>query len=57
MPESWNIIGVIKDMVMESPYEPVKQMFYFLDFKYEAASRINIKLKPGVSSKHGLSKH
>ncbi len=54
MPESWNIIGVIKDMVMESPYEPVKQMFYFLDFKYEAASRINIKLKPGVAASTAL---
>jgi len=55
-PETWIIIGVIKDMVMQSPYEPVKQTFYFLDSKYEAASRLNIKLKPGVVAKNALAK-
>jgi len=53
---NWTIIGVIKDMVMQSPYEPVKQTLYFLDFKYDAASRINIKLKPGVSAQNALAK-
>ena len=57
IPESWNIIGVIKDMVMQSPYEPVKQTFYFLDFKYEAASRIKYQIKTRGGSKHGLSEN
>jgi ABC-type antimicrobial peptide transport system permease subunit len=54
--QTWKIIGVIKDMIMQSPYEPVKQTYYFLDFKYEAASRINIKLKPGVIANTALAK-
>ncbi len=52
----WRIIGVIKDMLMQSPYDPVKQTFYFLDYKYEAASRINIRLKPGVAANDALAK-
>ncbi len=54
--ETWKIIGVIKDMIMQSPYEPVKQTYYFVDFKYEAASRINIKLKPGVMANTAMAK-
>src|SRR5690606_7927538 len=29
---SYTIIGVIKDMLMQSPYEPVKQTVYMLDY-------------------------
>lgn len=54
--QTWKIVGVIKDMIMQSPYEPVKQTYYFLDFKHEAASRINIKLKPGVIANTALAK-
>ncbi len=29
--EILKVIGVIKDMIMESPYEPVKQTVYMMD--------------------------
>ncbi|MEO6720376.1 MAG: ABC transporter permease [Ferruginibacter sp.] len=54
--QSWKIIGVIKDMVMQSPYEPVKQTFFFLDYKYEASSQITIKIKPTVSASAAVPK-
>jgi putative ABC transport system permease protein len=54
--ESWKVIGVIKDMVMESPYEPVKQTLFFLDYRYEASSQITIKIKPTVSATAALPK-
>ena len=53
---SWRIIGVIKDMVMQSPYEPVKPTFFFLDYNYTAASQITFKLKPMVSAGAALPK-
>ncbi|WP_339925260.1 ABC transporter permease [uncultured Cyclobacterium sp.] len=37
------IIGVTKDMVMQSPYQPVKQAFFYLD--YDRVDYINIKIK------------
>jgi ABC-type antimicrobial peptide transport system permease subunit len=54
--QSKQILGVIKDMVVESPYEPVKREIYFLDAKYEAAAHIDIKIKPTVSSREALPK-
>ena len=52
--KSWQIIGVINDLVMNSPYEPVKRGFFFLDVKYSDANRINIKIKPTISANKAL---
>jgi len=52
--QSRQIIGVIKDMVMGSPYEPQKRAIFFLDAKHEAASQIHIKIKPTVSATEAL---
>jgi putative ABC transport system permease protein len=54
--KSWRIIGVVKDIIMESPYEPVKQTFFFLDYNYNAASLIDIRIKPGVSATTAIGK-
>lgn len=44
------IVGVIDDMIMQSPYEPVKQSMYVFD-RYENISYYNLRLNPdkGVS--------
>ena len=55
--KSRQIVGVIKDMVMGSPYEPEKRAIFFLDAKYEAASQIDIKIKPTVSANAGIAKN
>ncbi len=54
--KSGQIIGVIQDMVMGSPYEPEKRAIFFLDAKYKTASQIVIKIKPTVSANMALSK-
>jgi putative ABC transport system permease protein len=54
--KSMQIVGVIKDMVMGSPYEPEKRAIFFLDARYQSASQIDIKIKPTVSANIGLSK-
>ena len=50
------IVGVIKDMVMASPYESVKRGIFFFDKNYAAASQIVIKIKPTVSAAEALPK-
>jgi ABC-type antimicrobial peptide transport system permease subunit len=40
----YTIIGVIEDMLMESPFKAVKQTVYFLD--YENVNWIDLKLNP-----------
>jgi putative ABC transport system permease protein len=49
-----HVIGVIKDMIMQSPYEPVKQsVFYLLN---RPSNYINIKINPNVSVISALKK-
>ncbi|WP_394990210.1 ABC transporter permease [Emticicia sp.] len=50
----YTIVGVIKDMVMDSPYKPVFRSVFMLD--YHSANVFNIKLKPTVSSREALAK-
>jgi putative ABC transport system permease protein len=40
------VIGVIKDMVMESPFEPVKQTVYWLG--ENGLGYLNIRIRPGA---------
>ena len=54
--KSLQIIGVIKDMVMGSPYEPQKRAVFFLDAKYQTATQIDIKIKPTISASEALPK-
>jgi len=48
------VIGVIKDMVMESPYEPVKQSIFRIG--RGALDNVLIKINPNVSAHDALGK-
>jgi hypothetical protein len=51
--ENYRIIGVVKDMVTETPFEPVKPtIFYIQDDK----NFINIRINPAVSTAQALPK-
>ncbi|MET3126050.1 ABC-type antimicrobial peptide transport system permease subunit [Arcicella rosea] len=52
--QNFTIIGVIKDMLMQSPYKPVKQSFYFLSS--HNVNWINLKLNPNKSTSESISK-
>ncbi len=52
--KSYRIIGVVKNMVMESPYEPVKPTLYFLDTSIGGI--LNIKLSPSMTTSDALAK-
>ncbi|HEX6889900.1 MAG TPA: FtsX-like permease family protein [Chryseolinea sp.] len=45
---SKTIIGVVEDLVMESPYEPVRPTIFY--FKSQSASLMNIRIDPAVSA-------
>ncbi len=49
----YRIVGVIKDMVMESPYSPVYQTVYMMD--YENVNWIILKLNPAKSATESLA--
>ncbi|MDR6803839.1 ABC-type antimicrobial peptide transport system permease subunit [Dyadobacter sp. BE34] len=48
------VVGVIKDMVMQSPYEPAVPTIFML--KYDWANLINVKLTPGAPVDKALKK-
>lgn len=51
----WVIVGVIDDMVMGSPFEPVKRGFYFLDKHYTTARQLTVRLNPGAPAGRAVS--
>jgi ABC-type antimicrobial peptide transport system permease subunit len=51
--EKIHIIGVVEDMIAQSPYEPVKQTVYVLGNKY--LNWINLRLNPAKSSSESLA--
>jgi putative ABC transport system permease protein len=48
-----HVIGVIDDMVMESPYEPVKQTLFYIRKKY-TNDYLNIRIDPNTSVSRAL---
>lgn len=49
------VIGVIRDMVMESPYDPVKQTIFYVRKKF-TDDFLNIRINPHLSAAAALSK-
>ncbi|WP_218919456.1 ABC transporter permease [Spirosoma aerolatum] len=50
----YRVVGVIKDMLMDSPFKPVYQTVYVMDYGW--ANVINIKLNPARSTRESLAK-
>jgi ABC-type antimicrobial peptide transport system permease subunit len=48
------IIGVVRDMMSQSPYEPVKQTIYALDAHHDG-SYVNIRVKPQAGMAQALA--
>jgi putative ABC transport system permease protein len=49
-----HVVGVIKDMIMQSPYEPVKPTMFLLNTTW--ANVIILRFKPSTTMKEGLAK-
>ena len=48
------VIGVVEDMIAQSPYEPVKQGMYVYD-RYDNASYYNMRLNPEQSASQNIA--
>ncbi len=48
------VLGVVKDMLMEDPYKPVDPTIYFADFGW--TQEIIVRFKPTVSAREALDK-
>jgi putative ABC transport system permease protein len=52
--KDYRVIGVVKDMVMESPFDPVQHAIYFMD--YNNVNWIIMKLNPDRSASSSIAK-
>ena len=55
-PKPYTILGVIKDVVMESPYEPIEPTLFFIKPLNGGVNWINIKINPAVAVNSALPK-
>lgn len=49
----YKVIGVVKDLVTQSPYEPAKQTIFFLNYK--RLNTVNIKIRPSASASAAIA--
>ncbi|WP_460475086.1 ABC transporter permease, partial [Emticicia fontis] len=54
--KQWKIIGVIKNMVMRSPFEPIEPTVFMMDNRERPFNVVDIKINPYVSSSDALDK-
>jgi ABC-type antimicrobial peptide transport system permease subunit len=54
--DNFTVIGVVKDMVMESPYEPVQQTIFYLRKKFDPEDFLNVRLSPNAGIAAALEK-
>jgi ABC-type antimicrobial peptide transport system permease subunit len=52
---NYKIIGVVKDMVNQSAYEPIEQTFYFMSTRW-SLNNFDIRINPNVSTHDALAK-
>jgi len=55
-PVPYTILGIIKDVVMRSPYEPVEPTMFFVKALNGGVSCINMRVKPGIAMNQALPK-
>lgn len=54
--KDYHIVGIVKDMVMTSPYDPVKPTIFFLTDKGFDGGVIDIRINPKLSMHEALAK-
>ncbi|HEX6848461.1 MAG TPA: FtsX-like permease family protein [Chitinophagaceae bacterium] len=52
---TFKIVGVVKDMLMESPFDPVRQTMYLVNYE-EATSCIHLRINPNLTVSKALGK-
>ena len=52
----WKILGVVKDMVMTSPFDPTTPTVFLMDNKERSFNVINVKVSTAASAQDALAK-
>ncbi|MBC8112344.1 MAG: ABC transporter permease, partial [Verrucomicrobia bacterium] len=52
--KAYKVIGIIKDMVIESPFEPIRPTIFRTDWNW--VSVVNVRLKPGIPVRDAVAK-
>jgi len=55
-PRPYTVLGVVRDMVMESPYDPVEPTLFFVKALNGGVSNLNIRVKPNVAMSQAVPK-
>lgn len=54
--DRFHVIGIVKDLIIESPYHQVRPSIYGLDVKSESANWINMKLNPTLNTNEAIAR-
>lgn len=54
--KNWKVLGVVKDMVMTSPFDPITPVVFLMDDRERSFNVINLKLKAGMPVAGSLAK-
>ncbi|PWU03660.1 MAG: ABC transporter permease [Bacteroidetes bacterium] len=52
--KDYHVVGIVKDMIMESPYEPIKPTIFFISYGW--TSVITVRVKPSIPMRNALAK-
>ncbi len=52
----YEVIGIVKDMVMESPYQPIRPTIFLMKAPNGKPNWVNIKINPAISTQQALIK-
>ncbi|MBS1563550.1 MAG: ABC transporter permease [Bacteroidetes bacterium] len=53
--KQYHVIGVVKDMVLQSPYAPVRPMIYYVDI-FNRSSTVIARMNPALSAAAAIAK-
>ncbi|WPU91414.1 ABC transporter permease [Mucilaginibacter sabulilitoris] len=54
--KDWKVLGVVKDMVMTSPFDPITPVVFLMDDRERSFNVVNLKLKAGMPVAGSLAK-
>jgi ABC-type antimicrobial peptide transport system permease subunit/AraC-like DNA-binding protein len=54
--KDWKVLGVVKDMVMTSPFDPITPVVFLMDDRERSFNVVNLKLNSGMPASGALAR-
>ncbi|SEM82993.1 ABC-type antimicrobial peptide transport system, permease component [Mucilaginibacter gossypiicola] len=54
--KDWKVLGVVKDMVMTSPFDPITPVVFLMDDRQRSFNVVNLKLNSGLLAAQALAR-